>query len=294
MSIMNEGGDEQMKAEEQAKADRKAAEAYDPKWDTAERDEYNCPLATGKAEEDAELEELRTICYRERHHGQWKKQGINLFCLAVLTTAQLLRNTVFNKCSVGDWLVTAALFVIMLLVVIYSVMNIQNDQRLKIKYGHINLVDSDLRFSGKDLRTVLGLGFGGGWVAGALGLGGGVIFNPLLIALGVPPKVSSATGMYLITFSKIATCIIYFLDDLLIFDYGLWIAGWSTLGAICGLIGANIYMEKVGRQSIIVFCLALVMGISAIGVPVFGGRDLMAESAQGKDIWAFKSICKKK
>lgn len=69
--------------------------------------------------------------------------------------------------------------------------------------------DSDLIFRGKVLRTVLGLGFGGGWVAGALGLGGGVIFNPLLLALGVPPKVSSATGMYLITFSKIATSALY-------------------------------------------------------------------------------------
>lgn len=61
------------------------------------------------------------------------------------------------------------------------------------------------------LRSVLCLGFGGGWVAGALGLGGGVIFNPLLVSMNVPPRVSSATGMYLITFSKIATCVIYFI-----------------------------------------------------------------------------------
>ena len=106
---------------------------------------------------------------------------------------------------------------------------------------------SDLEFEGCTLYTVLGLGFGGGWVAGALGLGGGVIFNPLLISLGVPPRVSSATGMYLITFSKVATCVIYFIEDLLIMDYGLWVAAWSTLGAILGLIGANIYMEKFGR-----------------------------------------------
>jgi uncharacterized membrane protein YfcA len=73
------------------------------------------------------------------------------------------------------------------------------------------LVPSDLVFEGKVLRNVLFLGFGGGWVAGALGLGGGVIFNPLLLSMGVPPIVSSATGMYLITFSKIAACLIYFL-----------------------------------------------------------------------------------
>ena len=66
---------------------------------------------------------------------------------------------------------------------------------------------------------VLALGFGGGWVAGALGLGGGVIFNPMLMSLGVPPKVSSATGMYMITFSKIATCTIYFVNGKLILNF---------------------------------------------------------------------------
>jgi len=30
-------------------------------------------------------------------------------------------------------------------------------------------------------------GFVGGWVSGALGLGGGTIFNPVMLSLGVPP-----------------------------------------------------------------------------------------------------------
>lgn len=146
-------------------------------------------------------------------------------------------------------------------------------------------------FEGKTLRNVLTLGFCGGWVAGALGLGGGVIFNPLLLAMGVPPKVSSATGMYIITFSKIATCVIYILYGLLQMDYGLWIALWSTLGAIMGLYGANWYMTKFGRQSIIVFCLTFIMIVSAIGVPFFGFIDLKKAKDSGDDITKFGSIC---
>ena len=160
---------------------------------------------------------------------------------------QVMRKLVFKKCDTGDWITTAIFIVLMLAVIYISIRNIQWEQHLKRKYGRVNLVPSDLEFQGCTLYTVLGLGFGGGWVAGALGLGGGVIFNPLLISLGVPPKVSSATGMYLITFSKIATCVIYFIENLLMMDYALWIAGWSTIGAILGLIGANIYMEKFGR-----------------------------------------------
>ena len=53
------------------------------------------------------------------------------------------------------------------------------------------------------------MGFFGGFVAGAFGLGGGVVFGPILINLGMPPRVSSATANYLITFSKISSCLIY-------------------------------------------------------------------------------------
>lgn len=162
---------------------------------------------------------------------------------------------------------------------------------MKEKFGNINKVDSDLMFRGKTLRNVLGLGFGGGWVAGALGLGGGVIFNPLLLSMGVPAKVSSATGMYLITFSKIVTCVIYFIYGELVMDYALWAAFVSVIGSIIGLASVNVYMRKFGRQSIIIGFLTLILALSVIGVPLFGGMNLKKEADGGKDIYAFKTIC---
>lgn len=153
------------------------------------------------------------------------------------------------------------------------------------------MAPTDLIFRGKVLRNVLFLGFMGGWVAGALGLGGGVIFNPLLISMGVPARVSSATGMYLITFSKIVTCVIYFLYGELVMDYALWAAFVSVIGSIMGLASVNWYMRKFGRQSIIIFCLTLILGLSVIGVPLFGAQNLRKEAAAGKDITAFKGIC---
>ena len=153
----------------------------------------------------------------------------------------------FKKCSPADWTAVGVFATLMICIVLLSSWLIKREQSIKKKYGNVNIVDSDLVFEGKVLRNVLVLGFFGGWVAGALGLGGGVIFNPLLLSMGVPPKVSSATGMYLITFSKIATCVIYFIYGELKMDYGLWIAAWSTIGAILGLKGANWYMEKFGR-----------------------------------------------
>lgn len=61
------------------------------------------------------------------------------------------------------------------------------------------------------------LGFAGGWVAGALGLGGGSIYNPALLSLGVHAQVAGATGMYLVLFSTVNSCVINSVNNIL--DY---------------------------------------------------------------------------
>lgn len=197
----------------------------------------------------------------------------------------------FEKCSAGDWVSLFVFFMIMISFVVLATKITAGEQTLKKKYGNKNLAETDLIFKGTVLKKVLGLGFGGGWVAGALGLGGGVIFNPLLMALGVPPKVSSATGMYMITFSKISTTVLYLVFDELYLDYGLWVGIWSSVGSIAGLAAANWYMKRFQRQSIIVFFLAAVLGLSVICVPFFSIRDLINKDAQGIDIFSFKSLC---
>lgn len=164
-------------------------------------------------------------------------------------------------------------------------------QRIKTKFGNINLVDSDIRFEGKPLIWVLILGFVGGWVAGALGLGGGAIFNPALLALGVPPKVSSATGLYLVCFSKIASCFIYYLAGELNMPYSLWIALWSVVGSLLGIWLSQLYMKASGRQSVIVWTLSFIFVLSVVAIPIFGSQSLRQQHEEGVDILAFKSLC---
>ena len=115
---------------------------------------------------------------------------------------------------------------------------------MKKKYGNIYLVDSDVVFEGWTLAKVLFLGLGGGFVAGALGLGGGVLFNPLLLTMGVPPMVSKATSLYLITFSKVITCIVYFIYGHLIIDYSAWVAFVSVIGGLSGVAFAIWYINR--------------------------------------------------
>ena len=181
----------------------------------------------------------------------------------------ICRKIVFDKCTAPDWITIFVFLCLMALAVYIAVTNIASEQRLKKKYDDINIVKSDLVFEGGDLRKILTLGFVGGFVAGALGLGGGTIFNPYLIGMGVPPKVSSSTGMYLVWFSTTAASVVYILSDKLPIEYGLWVGGWSILGSLVGLYGAGWYMNKFGRQSVIVISLTFVLFLAVIGQPTY-------------------------
>jgi uncharacterized membrane protein YfcA len=128
-------------------------------------------------------------------------------------------------------------------------------------------------------------------VAGALGLGGGSIYNPALLSLGIPPKVSAASGLYLVIFSKIASVLVYFLNDQLDVMYGLWISFWACFGMVLGLVLARWYMKKTGRQSIIVWCLVIIFTISVVTIPIFGGLSIKQQMDDGLDLMAFNDLC---
>ena len=64
----------------------------------------------------------------------------------------------------------------------------------------------------------------GGWICGALGMGGGVIYNNLFMAWGVPPAVATSTSMYLITFASLASTVSYWISGELVITYAGWVA----------------------------------------------------------------------
>ncbi len=162
---------------------------------------------------------------------------------------------------------------------------------MKEKYG--KMVESDIRFSGSSLIKMSILSFLGGLISTTVGIGGGMIFNPILLNLGMPAKVSSATGMYMIMYAKLASSITFLVFGLLDIQFGLWIGFWCAIGAMMGLMGVNLMLKKFKRQSYIVFILFLVIAICTVFIPTFGAKDLADKvSARGHEaLWETGSLC---
>ena len=117
----------------------------------------------------------------------------------------------FEKCTWYDFTLCGVYILICMLVTLLAIRRVNYEQYFKIKYGK-GISKSDLKFSPNVVRRLVSVAFAGGWVSGALGLGGGAIFNPVLLSMGIPPAVSSSTGMYLVMFTTFGSSITYSLQ----------------------------------------------------------------------------------
>jgi len=135
------------------------------------------------------------------------------------------------KCKAGDISVIVGYIVFSACVTVYAVHILKREFRLKTKYDR-GLCPSDIRATGGVLVKLLIYAFLGGWVSGALGLGGGSIFNPVLLSLNMAPAPAASTSKYMIMFSKIASCVVYFIYGELNWQYALWVAAWGASGAM--------------------------------------------------------------
>lgn len=170
-------------------------------------------------------------------------------------------------CGFTYWFIQF-LFILLCVLVTYIAIKLnKKEQDLRKKYN-VNYVIEEIIFEGRNLTLLLIIGFVGGFAAGAFGLGGGSIYNPALLALGVQPRVAASTGMYLVMFSCINACVVNGIQGILSFRYGLFVGMWCVCGSLLGLVLADNYVKKSGKQSIFVWLLCLVFIICAALTPV--------------------------
>lgn len=139
-----------------------------------------------------------------------------------------------QKCGIMDWTILALFLIMCATLCVLSVKRVVKEQKLKVKYG-LGLASSDIKLERPEVMKIVTFGFIGGWVSGALGLGGGAVFNPVLLSMGVPPSVSSSTGMYMIMFSTSGSSIVYILYGMLNYQFAMWLGFWCSIASLVGL-----------------------------------------------------------
>lgn len=108
-----------------------------------------------------------------------------------------------------------------------------------------------------------------GLVAGMFGIGGGIVKGPLMLELGVHPKVASATSACMILFTSCTSTLCYFIFGFLKYDYALFCMVLGFISTFIGQTAMTEVMKRTGqRSSYIAFCIGLVVAISAVAMGI--------------------------
>merc|ERR1719161_3483476 len=107
-----------------------------------------------------------------------------------------------------------------------------------------------------------------GVLAGLVGIGGGLIFSPFFLLMGVDPSVAVATSSTCVVFTSSSTAIQYFLMDRIQLQLAVLYGSVNAFASLCGTafiqhIGEKWAMKKSYITFIVAFGLAVSIAISS-------------------------------
>ena len=88
---------------------------------------------------------------------------------------------------------------------------------------------SDIDWSSSSKYRLVALGFVGGLLAGWLGMGGGILYNPIMLKLGMDPQVVSATSMFIVMFVTLSSVPLFVVAGLMEFSYAGALAAMTVV-----------------------------------------------------------------
>lgn len=164
-----------------------------------------------------------------------------------------------------------------------SKMNMFWNSRVRYKF-----IRGDIRWTNQVIMKMTVIAVIGGMISSLVGLGGGVVFNPLMIGFGVHPQVSTSTSMYMIMLSTFSAVVQFFWLEILPLDYTIGFGMVIIIATILGNIAINNIIKKLGTPSSLALFIASVMimwTIIVFGSSVF---DVIGRAKRGENLFSFK------
>ena len=131
--------------------------------------------------------------------------------------------------------------------------------------------------------------FVAGIVAGLIGIGGGMVLGPLMLVMGIYPRVSTATTATMIVLTSSGVAISYVTAGLVPWEYAITYFCTCFVGALIGKTKIDGYVKKTGKGSILIFLLATIIALATLGSFIIALLNL------NRDNWCFtwfKPFCK--
>ena len=227
-------------------------------------EKLNQPLIDNREEEENELNDLnadererREFIKEDENPLNWPSINFLLFMELIVFVDQLIEgsNRVpsfvgIQRCSLWYW-ITFGIYVVVTLVFVklainYVLKKVRRKKELLNDYNSEVMENVEHR-----IVYIVTIGIFAGIVSSSLGIGGGMITNPVFSGLGMDPKQSSSTSNFLIIVTAIASSFIFILSGQLNIPYSLCMGALCTVAAWIGSFFILKYINRTGKSSIL-------------------------------------------
>ena len=181
-----------------------------------------------------------------------------------------------KRCDAMDYVLLAFQAILLIALTFVNVYLLKKEYNLKLENDY-QFVKGDMIWDQKTVIKFAIFGIIGGFISGAVGLSGGILFTPLFLDFGIAPTVASSTSMYMAMFATGSSSVLFMFSGFIIYDFSFWLSAWSIFGTALGITIIGNAVKKSGRVSILVILLGFVITASWIAEGIFGTIDTIGK-----------------
>eukprot|EP00486_Rosalina_sp_Unknown_P005009 CAMPEP_0201574654 /NCGR_PEP_ID=MMETSP0190_2-20130828/19296_1 /ASSEMBLY_ACC=CAM_ASM_000263 /TAXON_ID=37353 /ORGANISM="Rosalina sp." /LENGTH=320 /DNA_ID=CAMNT_0048003221 /DNA_START=761 /DNA_END=1723 /DNA_ORIENTATION=- len=168
-----------------------------------------------------------------------------------------------ETCSATYWLFEFGIFPCLFIITFFIARMNMNRYNRKKELGW-KPAEGDIEWNIKRSIIYPSIGALSGLLGGLLGIGGGMIVSPLLLELGVLPRVASATSAVAVLMTSSSSTFQKVLLNMIRYDYMAFFAAIGIVGTFIGQTVVNVAIKKFGRNSIVIAAVASVIAVAIV------------------------------
>ncbi|CAG9334488.1 unnamed protein product [Blepharisma stoltei] len=227
----------------------------------------------------------------------WRQIAKIFFVIVIVLTGSFIKggkgiDSIFGlkQCNLLYWCFMAFYLAIYLAISIYCgwKLIVKTERKISVNY---DFDENDVKWELKSTVKIGSIAFLAGIGAGSLGIGGGIIMNPVLIAFGVRPEVSTASSSFVILFSSSISVTQYVISGLIDFTYGIPLFILAVLSSGLGTREIKKQVEKWKRPSLIVLLLGFMTFLCCVCISLNGIFTTAKQIKIGDFQYWFSSYC---
>lgn len=193
-----------------------------------------------------------------------------------------------RRCSFFYWVIFLCYIGISLYMLKIAIDDVQ-EHFTKRKQLDPNFKSDALENVSNNITKVVLVAVLAGIISSMVGIGGGMITNPMFASLGLDPKESSSTSNFLIITTAIASTFLFSFAGQLNYSYAFWVSLPCTIAAFIGSFMILRYINRTKKSSILLVIMLYFLGASLI-IIIFKAFGQLRDKTIGS-IFEFNSFC---